>query len=178
MDYVCVTGGAGFLGSHLVERLVADGERVVVVDDLSTGNVRNIAAVRDRIDLFHGPDCWPWFLSEPRDLKLIYHLAATVGVRTIMERRAYGIRNNLEATERVLEISRGRVPVVFSSSSECYGKSVAAPFKEDESDAVLGPSRIHRWRRSTSSTRRRRSSTSRRSTMTLSPASTLAPARS
>jgi len=154
MEYVCVTGGCGFIGSHLVERLVADGERVVVIDDLSTGNIRNLAVVWNKIKFFHGAvyhgaDCWQRFWQEDvcgYKPKVIYHLAATVGVQTIMENRARGIDNNLEMTDTVLAFALPlQAHIVFSSSSECYGKSTKVPFVEDESDTVLGPSCIHRW---------------------------------
>jgi UDP-glucose 4-epimerase len=145
---VLVTGGAGFIGSHLCEGLVDCGERVVALDDLSTGRRANLRALdgHPRFRLVQGS-----ILDEAlvealmAEADLCFHLAAAVGVRTILERPLESLRTNLRGTELVLEAaSRDRVPMVVASTSEVYGKNDAGPIAED-ADRVLGSSRVARW---------------------------------
>lgn len=144
-----VTGGAGFIGSHLVEALLARGDGVLVLDDASTGDFANLAAVRDhpQLELVHGSVCDDLVVDElARRSRGIVHLAASVGVRRILDQRVRGIVTNLRGTEVVLRAAEthGRQPVLLASSSEVYGKGHHAPFREGD-DCVLGPSGLHRW---------------------------------
>ena len=145
---VLVTGGAGFIGSHLTEALVACGSSVCVLDDLSTGRLENLASVIDQDGLrFVEGSCLDVDLV--RDLMgqadICVHLAAAVGVRLIVERPVHTIETNVRATEYILEAAaeRGR-PVVLASTSEVYGKSSKVPFREDD-DISLGPTSRSRW---------------------------------
>jgi UDP-glucose 4-epimerase len=143
-----LTGGAGFVGSHLAESLLAQGHRVLVVDDLSTGSMENIVHLKGRPGFEYVIDT---VMNEPLVAELIdradvvYHLAAAVGVKLIVEAPVRTIETNVHGTEVVLTHAskKGRLVVIFSTS-EVYGKSVAVPFRED-ADLVLGPTPKHRW---------------------------------
>lgn len=145
---VIVTGGAGFIGSHLVERLLAAGERVLVVDDVSTGNWGNLDAVRGR----PGLDCiessvsaWAGLGSAVAEAKAVFHLAAAVGVELVVNSPRRTIETNLRETEAVLDAaSVARTPVVFTSTSEVYGKS-DKPWFSEEDDLLIGPPTLSRW---------------------------------
>ncbi|MCA9321764.1 MAG: NAD-dependent epimerase/dehydratase family protein [Planctomycetes bacterium] len=145
---VLVTGGAGFIGSHLVEALIGNGHSVVVVDDYSTGSKENLRAVESH-DSFHMVEgnCLDRDLMHPlvAECELCVHLAAAVGVRLIVERPVHTIETNVRATEIVLEAAaeRGRA-VLLASTSEVYGKSTKVPFHEDD-DISLGPTSRSRW---------------------------------
>jgi UDP-glucose 4-epimerase len=145
---VLVTGGAGFIGSHLVERLIARGDHVEVVDDLSTGRAANLEALggHPRLTSTIGSVTDPALvgaLVERADA--VVHLAAAVGVRLIVERPTRTIATNVRGTEVVLEAAARRArPVLLASTSEVYGKSAAVPFREDD-DLVLGPTSRSRW---------------------------------
>ncbi len=144
-----VTGGAGFIGSHLVEALLARGDRVVVLDDCSTGDLSNLAAVADHpaLEIVHGSVCDSLVVDEcAAQVDGIVHLAAAVGVMRILERRVHSIMVNLRGTEVVLQaaLTHGRLPVLLASSSEVYGKGRNERFSEDD-DCVLGPTGLHRW---------------------------------
>ena len=150
---VLVTGGAGFIGSHLVDRLLSDGHAVTVLDNLSTGRAANLAhlAGHPRLHIEMGS-----VLEEPvvADLvsraDLVYHLAAAVGVGHVVRDPLRTILTNTQGTETVLKHAAGRgVRVVFASTSEVYGVSEHLPFRE-EGPRVLGPTWIHRWGYSTS----------------------------
>ncbi len=143
-----ITGGAGFIGSHLAEALLARGDTVYVIDDLSTGNITNIAHLKP-FDRFHytidtvmnGP-----VLAELVDYAdVVYHLAAAVGVRLVVESPVRTIETNLRGTEVVLEMaSKKRKKVFIASTSEVYGKSTDQPFRED-GDLVIGAPHKGRW---------------------------------
>ncbi len=143
-----VTGGAGFIGSHLVERLLVTGNEVCALDDLSTGQRRNLAHVLDhpRFRFVEGS-----VLDRPLVAQLVaacdavYHLAAAVGVRRIIERPRQSIEVNLHGTESVLAAAApGGHPVLVASTSEVYGKNDAPGLREDD-DAVYGATSVTRW---------------------------------
>lgn len=143
-----VTGGAGFIGSHLVEKLLSDGHEVTVIDDLSTGTKDNLSRVKDNAHLeFVHEDIrnsqTMHILVEKCDV--VYHLAAAVGVQLIVDQPVRTIKTNIHGTEVVLEVAHkfGK-KVLLASTSEVYGKSDAVPFKEDD-DTVLGSTRFSRW---------------------------------
>ena len=146
--HVIVTGGAGFIGSHLVERLLRDGHRVVVIDDVSTGSWKNLAAVESNPALAKVPAR----VSRCERLdelcagaSQIFHLAATVGVELVMSSGIETIRNNLDETQAILEVaSRHRTPLLLTSTSEVYGKSAKNEFSEED-DLLIGPPNLHRW---------------------------------
>jgi UDP-glucose 4-epimerase len=145
---VLVTGGAGFIGSHLAEALVRRGDSVVALDDLSTGRRENVAAIESSgFFRFVEGSC-----LDPRNVDrlvgesdLVVHLAAAVGVRLIVERPVHTIETNVRATEIVLEAAarRGK-PTLIASTSEVYGKSSKVPFLEED-DISLGPTSRSRW---------------------------------
>lgn len=143
-----VTGGAGFIGSHLVEVLLQRGMSVTVIDDLSTGRTENLQAVAGHPGL---EIVWGSILEEERlqelvdQADIVYHLAAAVGVRLILDRPVETIETNILGTDRVLRCAakQGR-KVVLASSSEVYGKNPHVPLREDD-DALLGPTTKSRW---------------------------------
>jgi len=145
---VLITGGAGFVGSHLAEALLARGDEVFVLDDLSTGSIENISHLKTN-PLFHYTI--DTVANEPVLAELIdrcdtvVHLAAAVGVKLIVESPVRTIETNVHGTEVVLKIaSKKRKLVLIASTSEVYGKSAKVPFSEDD-DLVLGPTSKHRW---------------------------------
>jgi UDP-glucose 4-epimerase len=145
---VLLTGGAGFVGSHLAEALLDQGHGVIVLDDLSTGSMDNIARLKGRpgfeyvIDtVMH--DSVTAELVDRADA--VFHLAAAVGVRLIVEAPVRTIETNVHGTEIVLtHASKKQKLVVIFSTSEVYGKSADVPFRED-ADLVMGPTHKHRW---------------------------------
>lgn len=146
--HVLVTGGAGFIGSHLVERLLADGKRVVVIDDLSTGNRDNLRTVSSNSKL-RVIESKISTCTGLKDLiagaESIYHLAAAVGVDLVVKKPIHVITTNLHETEVLLEAaSTTRVPVLVASTSEVYGKSTKPAFSEDD-DLLIGPPQQSRW---------------------------------
>jgi UDP-glucose 4-epimerase len=145
---VLVTGGAGFIGSHLVDRLVANGHDVTVIDNLSVGVIDNIAHHLGD-DRFHF--ICDSILNEVtlerliRKSDQIYHLAAVVGVKYVVEDPLGGILTNVRGTENVLALAHKYwVPTLVASSSEIYGKSTAVPLGEED-DRLLGPTSVGRW---------------------------------
>ncbi len=143
-----ITGGAGFIGSHVIEALVARGESVVALDDLSTGRLENIAHLMGGNDVrfVEGTALDESLIAElVENCDLVIHLAAAVGVRLIVERPVHTIETNVKATEVVLAAAAQKgVPVILASTSEVYGKSVDIPFNED-ADISLGPTHTSRW---------------------------------
>lgn len=147
-NHALITGGAGFIGSHLAETLLSRGHKVTIVDDLSTGRFENIAHLADHpsfrftIDTISNDVVMDRLVSE---CDLIFHLAAAVGVRLIVEHPVHTIETNVMATEAVLKTAaRYRVKVMLASTSEVYGKGHQVPFREDD-DVVLGPTSRSRW---------------------------------
>lgn len=153
MTHALITGGAGFIGSHLAERLLKAGQQVTVIDDLSTGRLENITALTaysrfryaiEDIRNFHVLDR---LVSE---CDIIYHLAAAVGVQKIVSEPINTIEVNIGGTEIVLKTARRyRKKVMLASTSEVYGKGVSFPFSEDD-DSLLGPTTRNRWAYATS----------------------------
>jgi len=145
---VFITGGAGFIGSHLAERLLDRGDHVLVLDDLSTGEMANIAHLVGRPGFQHriGSVLDAPLVSEMLDqCDITVHLAAAVGVRLIVERPVHTIETNTKGTEVVLgAAAKKRKLVVVASTSEVYGKSTNIPFREDQ-DLQLGPTTHSRW---------------------------------
>jgi UDP-glucose 4-epimerase len=143
-----ITGGAGFIGSHLAEALLKLDQRVLIFDDLSSGSINNIAHLRSdpRLEFVHGQLRSNGILSEMVDASdVIFHMAATVGVFNIIESPVATIVNNIGGTEAVLEAAaRKRKKVIVASTSEVYGKGAVIPFKED-GDLLLGPACKSRW---------------------------------
>ena len=143
-----VTGGAGFIGSHLSDALLAQGHEVLILDNLSTGSFDNIAHLKGRpgfeyfIDTVNNES----LLAELIDRSdVVFHFAAAVGVKLIVEQPVYTIETNVHGTEVVLKhANKKKKLVVVASTSEVYGKSDDVPFRED-SDLVLGPTPKHRW---------------------------------
>ena len=145
---VLITGGAGFVGSHLAEALLDRGDEVFVLDDLSTGSIDNIAHLKGNPKFHYTIDT---VANEPVLAELIdrcdtvVHLAAADGVKLIVESPVRTIETNVHGTEVVLKIAaKKRKLVLIASTSEVYGKSAKVPFGED-ADLVLGPTSKHRW---------------------------------
>ena len=153
MRYALITGGAGFIGSHLAEALLKKGDRVTVIDDLSTGRFENIEHLTSNpnfhfaIETITNQTVMDRLVSE---CDLIFHLAAAVGVDLIVRSPIHTIETNVMGTEMVLKTARRyRTKVMIASTSEIYGKSTKAPFSEDD-DRVMGPTTKSRWSYATS----------------------------
>jgi nucleoside-diphosphate-sugar epimerase len=143
-----ITGGAGFVGSHLAEALLARGDQVHVLDNLSTGSIVNIEHLKGQPGFGYTVDD---LMNEPVTAELIdradvvFHLAAAVGVRLIVESPVTTIETNVHGTELVLKLSnKKKKKVLVASTSEVYGKSTQVPFREID-DLVLGPTYKSRW---------------------------------
>ncbi len=141
-----VTGGAGFIGSHLVEHLVRRGDRVIVIDDLSTGRRENLDGIDgSRVTFIEGAVAEALPDLDPSALDAIYHLAAAVGVRLVIRQPIGTIETNVGQTSAALKFAAaGRIPILIASTSEVYGKSTRLPFAEDD-DVVYGPPSQPRW---------------------------------
>ncbi len=143
-----ITGGAGFIGSHLAEELLRRGELVSVIDDLSTGRLENLANLMDSprfnivVETILNETVMDRLVSE---CDIIYHLAAAVGVELIVSKPVEVIQTNILGSDMVLKLAnRYLKKVVITSTSEIYGKNNHVPFKEND-DRVLGPTTINRW---------------------------------
>jgi UDP-glucose 4-epimerase len=143
-----ITGGAGFIGSHLAERLLRDGEKVTIIDDLSTGSFENIAHLEDHpkfeyvIDTILNEEVMAKLIAE---VDVVYHLAAAVGVAYVIDNILKSIQINIRGTEIVFEqANRSKKKVVLFSTSEVYGKSNSLPFTEEQ-DRLMGSTTISRW---------------------------------
>ena len=143
-----ITGGAGFVGSHLAERLLADGHDVLVLDNLSTGSIHNILHLKQTPGFSYVVDTVtnePLLAEMIDQSDVVFHLAAAVGVKLIVEQPVHTLETNVHGTEVVLKHANKKKKLVFiASTSEVYGKSTDVPFRE-EADLVLGPSAKHRW---------------------------------
>jgi UDP-glucose 4-epimerase len=143
-----ITGGAGFIGSHLADRLLADGHEVWTIDDLSTGSIYNIEHLRLHPKYHYVVDSvlnLPVLAELVDRCDVVVHLAAAVGVRLIVESPVRTIETNVRGTEAVLSMAnKKRRRVVVASTSEVYGKTDRVPFREDD-DLVLGPTTKGRW---------------------------------
>lgn len=142
---VLVTGGAGFIGSHLVERLLRDGKSVVVIDDLSTGRAENLSShpaltfVRSKVSDFKD------LSNIVAQCESVYHLAAAVGVELVIQSCVRSIETNVHETEVIMHaVAEHQVPILLASTSEVYGKSTKPAFSEDD-DLLIGPPKFSRW---------------------------------
>ncbi len=145
---ILVTGGAGYIGSHLVDALIAEGHDISVVDNLSTGKIANIQHLLGRKqfrfinDTILNCELMDRLIGE---VDQVYHLAAVVGVKYVVEDPLNGIRTNIGGTEIVLERAyKHWKRTVIASSSEVYGKRLDVPLAEED-DCVLGPTTVSRW---------------------------------
>lgn len=147
MKYL-ITGGAGFIGGHLTENLLADGHEVFSIDDFSTGSPRNIEAVRNNphfhfteANMIHAPE----LEDMVREADVIFHFAAVVGVDLVVRDPIGTIMTNVNGSERILALaSKFDKEIILASTSEVYGKSAHLPFSEKD-DLVIGPSTHSRW---------------------------------
>ena len=151
---VLVTGGAGFIGSHLVEALIQRGDEVWALDDLSTGSRENLENLQDepRFHFIEGSVMDADLVQRMTDrVDFVYHLAAAVGVKFVLENPLRSLLTNIRGTENVLEAAHraNNTRVVLFSSSEVYGKGTQVPFVEDQ-DRLLGPTQVLRWSYATS----------------------------
>jgi len=145
---ILVTGGAGFIGSHLCERLINDGHKVVALDDISTGRVSNLVHLEGTTEftLIKGSILDNQVLANAiRDTDYVFHLAAAVGVFNIINNPLESLLTNIRGTENVLEAAYAtKIPVFLTSSSEVYGKNIADSLKESD-DRILGSPVTLRW---------------------------------
>ncbi|CAN5477759.1 SDR family NAD(P)-dependent oxidoreductase [soil metagenome] len=145
---ILITGGAGFIGSHLADKLIAEDNEITVIDDLSTGRYSNIAHLEDQqgfrlvIDTVLNSKLMDHLI---RETDRVYHMASAVGVRLIMEQPVKTIETIFHGTDTVLKFcSRYRKRVLIPSTSEVYGKGISVPFNEDD-DLLTGATDKHRW---------------------------------
>jgi nucleoside-diphosphate-sugar epimerase len=145
---ILITGGAGFIGSHLAEESLKRGDEVYIIDDLSTGSMENIGQIKGLSSFHYYLDSVTnhHLMAELVDLcDAVYHLAAAVGVRLIVESPVRTIETNIRGTEAVLHLAaKKRKRVLIASTSEVYGKRDRVPFSEDD-DLVMGPTNKGRW---------------------------------
>jgi UDP-glucose 4-epimerase len=145
---ILITGGAGFIGSHLAERLLKDGHKVQVIDNLSTGKLENLETFKDHPNFSYvvgsilNRELLEQLVSQNEQ---VYHLAAAVGVKYIIENPLLSLKTNIVGTDNVLELSnKYKCKVLITSTSEVYGKSDQLPFNET-ADRLMGPTQISRW---------------------------------
>jgi UDP-glucose 4-epimerase len=145
---ILITGGAGFIGSHLSEELLKNKNKVSVIDDLSTGSLENIAHLKDnpnfsiKIDTILNKKSMEKLV---RECDAIYHLAAAVGVKYIIDNPLRSIETNVQGTEIALSLAaKYQKPILIASTSEVYGKNNKTPFKETD-DSVIGYTKLYRW---------------------------------
>ena len=147
MNYF-ITGGAGFIGSHLAEKLLSNGEIVSIIDDLSTGSIDNIEHLKSNVNFEYKIDSImnEHLLAELIDkADVVFHLAAAVGVKLIVESPVRTIETNIQGTELILKMaSKKKKKIIIASTSEVYGKGTCMPFKES-GDLVFGPTTKGRW---------------------------------
>ena len=145
---VFITGGAGFIGSHLVDAHLQRGDKVTIIDNLSTGRLRNIIHNRKNPNFKYFIDTiinYPILENLIKEHDLIYHLAAAVGVRNIIENPLESLKVNIRGTEYVLELcNKYKKKILMTSTSEIYGKSEKTPYSEND-DRLLGSTYITRW---------------------------------
>ena len=145
---ILITGGAGFIGSHLAEALLSNGDEIIILDDLSTGSYQNIEHIDDgkRLRLIVDTICDENIVSEcVKEVQTVFHLAAAVGVNMIIDQPIRTIETIVGGTETVMRsCARYRRPILITSTSEVYGKGIKVPFKEDD-DCVMGPTTKRRW---------------------------------
>jgi UDP-glucose 4-epimerase len=145
---VLITGGAGFVGSHLADALLAAGHEVTAFDNLSTGSIDNIEHLKTHPRFRYTIESVqnePVLAEQVDRCDVVFHLAAAVGVKKIVEEPVHTIENNVHGTEVVLRhANKKKRLVVVASTSEVYGKSIDVPFRED-ADLVMGPTSKHRW---------------------------------
>ncbi len=145
---ILITGGAGFIGAHLAEAMLALDHEVEVVDDFSTGSMRNVEHLlaNQRFRLVRGSVCDQSLMTAVVErADAIFHLAAAVGVHLIVQKPVHTISTNIHGTEVILELANAfRTKIIIASTSEVYGKSNQIPFRED-ADVVLGSTRFSRW---------------------------------
>lgn len=146
--HILVTGGAGFIGSHLSERLIRDGHTVTVLDDLSTGQMSNLTALTDQpgFDFVEGSILDRALVAKlVKPAEVVFHLAAAVGVKLIMDEPSRSILTNVAGTENVLDAAlQNKAHTFIASSSEVYGKTTKFPFCEDD-DLTIGATKNLRW---------------------------------
>lgn len=145
---IFITGGAGFIGSHLSERLIDEGHELTVLDDLSTGRLENLAAIKgsNALRFVEGDILDDALVQElAGDADMIFHLAAAVGVKLIMDEPSRSILTNINGTENVLRAAlKRKTPTFIASTSEVYGKATKFPFSEDD-DLTIGATKNLRW---------------------------------
>src|SRR5437016_425321 len=153
--HILITGGAGFIGSHLAEALLERGHEVTVIDNLSTGRFDNVQHLVERRSAINSRPSFKFAIDSitneivldrlTSECDIIFHLAAAVGVKLILESPVHTIETNVMGTEAVLKAAlRYRAKVIIASTSEVYGKGNSVPFREDD-DVVLGPTCRSRW---------------------------------
>lgn len=145
---ILITGGAGFIGSHLAERLISEGHSVSILDDLSTGTRDNLASIsgHNRLSFVEGDILDNTLVTDMvAQADVVFHLAAAVGVKLIMDEPSRSILTNVNGTENVLRACiPGKTPVFVASTSEVYGKATKFPFNEDD-DLTIGATKNLRW---------------------------------
>ena len=145
---ILITGGAGFIGSHLARKLIEKNYKIVVIDDFSTGSKQNIKDLikKDNFKLLTGSVFDKALVNDAvKSVDAVFHLAAAVGVKLIVSSPSKTIKNNLEGAKVIFDAAKKyKKRLIFSSTSEVYGKSDSIPFNEN-ADLIIGSSRYSRW---------------------------------